>query len=64
MGFGCAHIGQGLTGLGLRAKDDKVHGMAIRKRDPHFAFAFKAPDPRAVPGAWVDDDVGAAVLAY
>lgn len=55
------HVGERLSGGGLRKEDHHVDGMAGAQRDADFRIRLEAADAWAVPRPRVDDHVGALV---
>ncbi len=52
-------VGESLGRLGARAEDDEIDGVAVAQRDADLAVGLEAADAGAVPGARIDDHVGA-----
>ena len=59
-GLGARHVRDELARLRIPAERHEVDRMALAQRHPDLAVCLEAADARAVPGAGVDDDVGAA----
>ena len=61
--FGRTNVGQGLLRLRLGKEDDEIDRMAFPERNANLGFALEPADTAAVPGAGIDDDPRAAVVA-
>src|SRR5262245_53212238 len=57
--LGAGDVREGLAGLGIAAEPDEVNRVAALKHNTDLAVGFEPADPGAVPGARIDDDVGA-----
>ena len=54
--LGAGNVLDGLSGNGIGQKSDEVARMTGLKNDADFAVGLESPNPRAMPGARVDDD--------
>lgn len=56
------HVGQRLARARLRKDDGEIDWMAFTQRHPDLGIVFESPDPRTMPGAWIDNQRGRLVL--
>ncbi|MCY1210740.1 hypothetical protein D9M72_224350 [compost metagenome] len=60
--LGLAYVQQGLSRLGIAKEDDEIDRVAGPQGHSHLRVVLEAADARAVPGARIDDDIGAAAV--
>ena len=61
--LGARHVGERLRARRVGGEDAEVDRVPAVQRDADLALALEAADAGAVPGARIDDDVGAGVRA-
>ncbi len=57
-------VGERLAGLGMRPEDHEIDGMAVAERHPDLTVALEGADACAVPGARIDDHIGALFFFF